>query len=129
MPNFLVMDNGTQFNNAKVESFGEMYRIRINFSPVYHLQANGMAEVTNKLIVGNLRRNLEDKRGAWSEELSKVHWVQRTMKKRSMDESPFAFVFGIEAMLPMEDGLPNQLLYSRKRIRERDVADKEFGLA
>ena len=101
------MDNEIQFNNAKVENFGEMYRIKINFSPVYHLQTNnGMAEATNKLIVGNLRKNLEDKRGAWLEELSKVLWVQRTMKKRSMDESPFAFVFGIEAMLPMEASLP-----------------------
>ena len=47
MPKFLVMDNGTQFNNANVESFTEMYGIKINFSPVYHPQANGMAEATN----------------------------------------------------------------------------------
>ena len=53
----LVMDNGTQFNNAKVKSFVEMYRIKINFLPFYHPQANGMAEAMNKLIVGNLRRN------------------------------------------------------------------------
>ena len=38
-----------------------MYRIKINFSPAYHSQANGMVEDTNKLIVGNLRKNLEDK--------------------------------------------------------------------
>ena len=72
MPKFLVMDNGTQFNNVKVEIFGEMYGIKINFSPVYHPQANGMVEATNKLIVGNLRRNLEEKRRAWLEELLKV---------------------------------------------------------
>ena len=54
------MDNGTQFNNAKIKSFGEMYKIKINFSPAYHLQANEMVETTNKLIVGNLRRNLEE---------------------------------------------------------------------
>ena len=34
MPTFLIMDNETQFNNAKVESFGEMYIIKIKFSPV-----------------------------------------------------------------------------------------------
>ena len=50
MPKFLVMDNRTQFNNAKVESFVEMYGIKINFSPVYHPQANGMAKATNKLL-------------------------------------------------------------------------------
>ena len=54
MPKFLVMDNGTQFNNAKVEGFGEMYEIKIKFSPAYHKQANEMARTTNKLVVGNL---------------------------------------------------------------------------
>ncbi|KAL5555669.1 hypothetical protein UlMin_037905 [Ulmus minor] len=72
MPKFLVMDNRTQFNNTKVESFTEMYGIKIKFSPVYHPQANEMTKATNKLIVGNLRRNLEERRGAWLEELSKV---------------------------------------------------------
>ena len=61
MPKFLVMDNAIQFNNAKVESFIEMYRIKINFSPIYHPQANGMANATNKGIVANMRKNLEEK--------------------------------------------------------------------
>ena len=67
-----------------------MKGIKINFSLVYHLHANGMAEATNKLIVGNLQRNLEERTGAWLEELLKVHWTQRTTKKRAMDETPFA---------------------------------------
>ena len=72
---------------------------------MYHPQANGMAEATNKLIIGNLRRNLKDKRGAWLEELSKVLWAQRTTKKISMDESPFALVFRTEVVLQTESGL------------------------
>ena len=105
MPRFLVMDNGTQFNNAKVEGFAEMYAIKINLSPVYHPQANGMAEATNKLIVGNLQRNLEKRRGAWLEELLKVLWAHRTTKKRETDETPFALVYGTEAVLLTEAGL------------------------
>jgi len=53
LPNSLTMDNRTQFNNLKVEGFCEMYGIRVNYSPVYHPQANGMAEATNKAIVAN----------------------------------------------------------------------------
>ena len=49
-----------------------MYKIKIKFSPVYHPQVNRMVEATNKLIVGNLWRNLEGSRGAWLEELPKV---------------------------------------------------------
>ena len=76
MQNFLVMDNGTQFDNAKVESFGKMHGIKIKFSLVYHPQVNRMAEATNELVLRNLRRNLEEKRGAWFGKLPKVLWVQ-----------------------------------------------------
>ena len=48
------MDNGTQLNNLKVEGFCEMYGIKVNYSPVYHPQANGMDEATNKVIVVNI---------------------------------------------------------------------------
>ena len=52
-----------------------------------------MVEATNKLIVGNMRRNLEDKRGA-------------TTKKRATYESQFTLVYGTEAVLPTKFGLP-----------------------
>ena len=38
--------------------------------------------------------------------MPKVLWAQRTMKKWATDESPFALVFGTEAVLPAEAGLP-----------------------
>ena len=65
-----------------------------------------MAKAMNKRIMGNLRRNLEESRGAWLEELPKVLWAQRMMKKRAMDETLFALVCGTEAILPIEAGLP-----------------------
>ena len=34
----------------------------LNYSLVYHPQANGMAKATNKAIVGNIQRNLEDQK-------------------------------------------------------------------
>ncbi|KAL5573453.1 hypothetical protein UlMin_023050 [Ulmus minor] len=87
LPKSLTMDNGTQFNNLKIECFCEMYGITMNYSPVYHPQANRMAEATNKAIVGNIRRNLEDKKGVWLKELPKVLWAQKTTKRRATDES------------------------------------------
>ena len=124
MKKFLVMDNGNQFNNAKVESFVEMYGIKINFSPIYHLHANGMAKAKNKLIVGNLRMNLEERRGAWLEELPKVLWAQRTTKKRAIDETPFALVYGTEAILPTEAGLPTitTLIAENEEENQRQLA-------
>ena len=115
------MDNGTQFNNAKVENFAEMYGIKINFSPVYHPQANRMVEATNKLIVGNLRQNLEEKRGAWLEEILKVLWAQRMTKKRSMDETPFALVYGTKVILSTKAGLPTITTLVAENAEENQI--------
>ena len=62
LPRSLTIDNGTQFNNLKVESLCETCGIRVNYSPVYHPQTNGMVEAANKMIIGNIYRNLENKK-------------------------------------------------------------------
>ena len=62
MSKALTIDNGTQFNNAKVKGFYEMYNIKINFSPMYHAQANGIVEAINKVIVANMRKCFEERR-------------------------------------------------------------------
>ena len=54
LPKSLTMDNGMQFNNLKIEGFCEMYGITVNYSPMYHPRANGMAKAMNKAIVGNM---------------------------------------------------------------------------
>ena len=36
LPKSLKIDNGTQFNNLKIEGFYKMYGITVNYSPVYH---------------------------------------------------------------------------------------------
>ena len=61
-----------------------------------------MVEVTKKLIVGNLQKNLEEKIRAWLEELLKVLWAQLTIKKRVTYETHFTLVYGTEAVLPTE---------------------------
>ena len=83
LPRALTMDNGIQFNNTRVTEFSEQHEIRINFSPVYYPQANEMAEATNKVLVNNLKRHLEGKKGGWLEELPKVLWAQRITRKEA----------------------------------------------
>ena len=77
-----------------------------------------MAEATNKATVGNMQRNLEDKKGAWLEELPKVLWAQRTTKKKATDESPFALVCGMEVVLPTEVGLPTLTIMIAENVEE-----------
>ena len=77
-----------------------------------------MVELTNKAIIGNIRRNQEDKKGVWLEELPKVLWAQRMTKNRATDESPFALVFGIEVVILTEAGLPTLTTLVAENVEE-----------
>ncbi|XP_062088807.1 uncharacterized protein LOC133795372 [Humulus lupulus] len=96
------VDNGTPFQNAKVQELCDTYKIKLSFASVTYPQGNGQAEASNKVIFANIKKNLEDKKGAWAEELPKVLWAYRS----STGESPYAMVYGTEAIILIEVGLP-----------------------
>ena len=43
-----------------------------------HPQANGHAESSNKIIVSNLKKRLDEKMRIWEEELHFVMWINMT---------------------------------------------------
>lgn len=69
-------------------------------------QANGQAEVSNKVILDGIKKRLEEAKGKWVEELPSVTWTHRTTKRRLTGETPFALAYGVEAVIPLEVGLP-----------------------
>ncbi|XP_075091753.1 uncharacterized protein LOC142171928 [Nicotiana tabacum] len=69
--------------------------------------ANGQVESTNKTIVNNLKKRLEKSKGNWPEELPGVLWAYRTTAKTATGETPFLFVYGSEALIPVEIGEPS----------------------
>ncbi|XP_072090495.1 uncharacterized protein [Arachis hypogaea] len=69
---------------------------------VEHLQANGKAEVANKVLLAGLKRQLQDAKGAWADELSQVLWVYQTTSHSTIGDSPFQHAYGVEAMIHIE---------------------------
>ncbi|XP_074327404.1 uncharacterized protein LOC141665323 [Apium graveolens] len=49
-------------------------------------------------------RELEEKKGAWPEELAQVLWSYNTTPRTTTGETPFSLVYGCEAMVPVEVG-------------------------
>jgi hypothetical protein len=47
---------------------------------------------------------LGDRKGDWAEDLPEVLWAYRTTKKTATEETPYALTFGIEAVVPVENG-------------------------
>ena len=72
-------------------------------TPAYPL-GNGQAEAVNKVIVGGLKKRLDDAKGKWVKELPQVFWTYWTTPRRSTGETPFLMTYGAEVVIPLETG-------------------------
>ncbi|KAL0443888.1 UNVERIFIED_CONTAM: hypothetical protein Slati_2111500 [Sesamum latifolium] len=64
-------------------------------------------EVTNRILIQGIKRRLERVGENWAEELTSVLWAYRTTPRGSTGESPFSLVYGTEAIIPAELGIPS----------------------
>ncbi|XP_074298491.1 uncharacterized protein LOC141629375 [Silene latifolia] len=73
---------------------------------IAYFKIKGQAESSNKIIVENLRKRLEELGGMWADELPLVLWSDRTTPKIATGQTPFSLVFGAEAVIPSEVLVP-----------------------
>ncbi|KAL0456811.1 UNVERIFIED_CONTAM: hypothetical protein Slati_1020300 [Sesamum latifolium] len=66
-----------------------------------------------------IKRRLERVGGNWAEELTSVLWAYRTTPRGSTGETPFSLVYGTEAIIPAELGMPSH----RSKITNFQVGD------
>ena len=64
-----MIDNGKQFDNLSLRETCQELEIHKLFSTPGHPQANGQVEEANKTIKDNLKKKLEQLKGAWVDEL------------------------------------------------------------
>uniref|UniRef100_A0A2N9GIN6 Uncharacterized protein n=1 Tax=Fagus sylvatica TaxID=28930 RepID=A0A2N9GIN6_FAGSY len=106
IPRVLVSDNGSQFTSGPFREFCEQYGIRNHFSTPAYPQTNGQAESSNKTLLDGIKKRLEKAKGRWVEELPNILWTYRTTPRCSTGETPFSLTYGVEAVIPLEIGLP-----------------------
>ncbi|XP_028101817.1 uncharacterized protein K02A2.6-like [Camellia sinensis] len=106
IPWILIVDNGTQFDGKIFKKFCVDLRIEYRNSSPGYLQSNGQAEVSNKTIINGVKKWLEHAKGKWVEELPHVLRAYRTTARRSTGETPYSLTYGMEAVIPLEVGLP-----------------------
>ncbi|KAL0294818.1 UNVERIFIED_CONTAM: hypothetical protein Sradi_6866700, partial [Sesamum radiatum] len=69
--------------------------------------ANGQVEVTNRILVQGIKKRLDKAGGTWVEELTSVLYSYRTTPRCPTGENPFTLVYGTEAIIPAEFGMPS----------------------
>lgn len=103
----MVSDNGTHFSDKSLQEWLAELHIKQVFSTVAKTQGNDQVEIANRTILDRIHSRLGLKRTRWVDELPKVFWVYRTLKKTSHEENPLSLTYEIEAMIPAEIGLPS----------------------
>ena len=66
---------------------------------------------------------MEEAKGRWVEELPTILWTFKTTPRSSTGETPFSLTYGVEAVIPLEVGLPTL------RSEEYDRENNELMLA
>ncbi|GJZ23752.1 reverse transcriptase domain-containing protein [Tanacetum coccineum] len=122
IPGVIISDNGKQFANNPFREWCEELKIKQNFTSVAHPQSNGQTEVTNRTILQGLKTRLGKAKGQWVEELPNVLWAHRTTARAGSGCTPFSLVYGSEAVLPPEIGLPTY------RVNNFDPATNDMNL-
>ncbi|XP_015969769.1 uncharacterized protein LOC107493196 [Arachis duranensis] len=127
----VISDNGTQFTDKKFTEFLTGLGIKQRFSSVEHPQTNGQVESANKIILLGLKKRLDNKKGAWADELASVLWSYRTTEQSSTKETPFRLTYGSDAVIPVEIGEPSPrlLLKGVEETVEKDLLDETREMA
>lgn len=106
LPGEIISDNGKQFCDNPFKDWCAQLNITQHFASVKHPQTNGLVEHANRSLGEGIKARLDRHKGKWVEELSHVLWAHRTSIKTSTGDTPFSLVYGTEAVIPAEIGMP-----------------------
>ena len=98
--------NGPQFDSIIFQTFCSELNIKNLYSTPRYPQSNGQIEATNKTLLSALKKMLEEVKGKWVDELSRVLWAYRTTSKRPIGATSFALAYGMEVVIPTKVGVP-----------------------
>jgi len=69
---------------------------------MYNALANGLAEAFNKMLCNLLSKVVAKPKCDWHKRLGEALWAYRTTYKKPTQSTPFALVYGVDAVLPLK---------------------------
>ncbi|XP_074355797.1 uncharacterized protein LOC141695452 [Apium graveolens] len=122
IPRILVTNNGKQFDNTEFKEYCDDNSIELRFTSVAHPQANGQAEVANRIILDGFKKRVERSRNTWVDELLPILWAYRTTCKVTTEATPFMLAYGVEEVVPLE------ITHGSPRIEAYEPETNEEGI-
>ncbi|XP_074307845.1 uncharacterized protein LOC141642801 [Silene latifolia] len=76
-------------------------------SSMYNASTNGLAEAFNKTLCNLLKKVVAKSNRDWHERIGEALWAYRTTYKTPTQATPYALVYGVEVVLPLELQIPS----------------------
>lgn len=93
VPQWLISDNGRQFELNLFENLLQKYGVNHQFTPKYHPQPNA-SERTNRSILNGIRAYIGENHKDWDKHMNEIAHAIRNVKHNSHQYSPNFLVFG-----------------------------------
>ncbi|KAL0463056.1 UNVERIFIED_CONTAM: hypothetical protein Slati_0193200 [Sesamum latifolium] len=77
------------------------------YSSMYCVVANGLAEAFNKTLYSLLKNVMAKSKHDWHDRIGEALWAYRTTVRTPTQSTPYALVYGVEAVLPLEQQIPS----------------------
>ena len=85
----------------------EKFNFKQHNPSMYNAPANGLAEAFNKTLGNLLKKVVAKSKRDWHERIGEAIWAYRTTYRTSTQATPYALVYGVEAVLPLERQIPS----------------------
>lgn len=115
----MVSDNGPEHQEVFRELMKRFKVKHVTISP-YNSQANGFIEVAHRMFILGLRKLTAGFAKGWDKHLPALLWSERVTIRDGIGMSPFHYVVGFDAVLPVEVEVPTWRTLPWHKVQTRD---------
>ncbi|KAL0427162.1 UNVERIFIED_CONTAM: hypothetical protein Slati_2891000 [Sesamum latifolium] len=127
VPREIISDNDRQFQGRRLQEWCQGLHIKQRFTSVAHPQSNGQVEVTNRILVQGIKRRLERVGGKLDRGANQC-LVGLQDPRGSTGETPFSLVYGTDAIIHAELGMPSHRVMNFSKECNKDLHKESLDL-
>ncbi|KAL0444703.1 UNVERIFIED_CONTAM: hypothetical protein Slati_2193000 [Sesamum latifolium] len=128
VPRYIITDNGKPFCNSLIDKLCQKFDFKQRNSSMYYAAANGLAEAFNKTLCSLLKKVVVKSMRDWHERIGEGLWAYRTTVRTPTQSTPYALVYGVEAVLPLEQQIPSLRIAIQEGLTEEENAHLRLEL-
>ncbi|KAL0420933.1 UNVERIFIED_CONTAM: hypothetical protein Slati_3116200 [Sesamum latifolium] len=119
---YIITDNRKPFCNSLIDKLCQKFGFKQRNSSMYYATANGLVEAFNKTLCSLLKKVVVKSKRNWHERIGEALWAYWTTVRTPTQSTPYALVYGVEAVLPLEQQIPSLRIAIQEGLTEEENA-------